>query len=185
VEARTADGEIVTRQVEIEVHGSDQGGVIIAPEPGVPTIPPQLAPQISPQAALPTQNEEAVMAETAVVTVDLAPAPPSEEGAGSGTAGVADYLQFADTTGAAAPAEGSGAATDPLLGDYLAVAGVTADKIAVDTARLPPTEVLLDALSAADEGAVSDQPVVDDAALAAIPVEVPQQPQDDPQHHGV
>ncbi len=67
---------------------------------------------------------------------------------------------------------------------YLAVAGVDQASITLHAPDLPPTDVLLDIHSAADAGALPDQAAVNDAALAAVPVEVPHQPQDDPQHHG-
>ncbi|HRD88566.1 MAG TPA: hypothetical protein PK752_09980 [Accumulibacter sp.] len=68
---------------------------------------------------------------------------------------------------------------------YLSVAGVGAASVTRHDSDLPPTEVLLDAARAADAGAMPHQAAVDDAAFAAVPVEVHHQPQDDPQHHGV
>ena len=71
------------------------------------------------------------------------------------------------------------------LADYLAAAGVDPAMLATDAAGLPPTEVLLDAAHAADVGVVQKEGAIDDAALAAMPAEVPQQPEDGTQHHGV
>jgi hypothetical protein len=94
-----------------------------------------------------------------------------------------NYLQFADTTQVVG-AGGAAITTASPLDDYLAAAGVDRAAVTMDAPDLPPTEFLVDVAHAADGGVVPDQTVVDDAALAAVPVEMQHQPQDDPQHHG-
>jgi VCBS repeat-containing protein len=98
---------------------------------------------------------------------------------------VDDYLQFAQASQESGDVSVELGANNPAIDDYIQAAGVDSASVTHTTPDLPPTEILLDTEHSGAAGALPHDTSVDDAAFNTVPIDLPDLPPDDPQHHGM
>ncbi|MBP9149408.1 MAG: hypothetical protein KBG00_11560 [Rhodoferax sp.] len=96
-----------------------------------------------------------------------------------------DYLQFAQISQEPGEVGVGLGANNPAIDDYIQAAGVDSASVPHTTPDLPPTEILLDTEHSGTAGALPHDTSADDAAFNTVPIDLPDLPPDDPQHHGM